>query len=160
MCVDGSYKPLTLSEAVETCACMCSLYSLRGVNVIRMGLQNTASVNDEEDVVAGPFHPAFGQLVEEKIYLASVILMLKGLDLSGKNITIASDKRLVSSIAGQKKSNIDELKDRFSIKNISFQDSCDENTIEIFHEQHKLGSFSKQEIYNNYLQLNRGEVCI
>ena len=157
---DGSYQPLKLEEAIETCAYMCSLYSLNNIDVIRIGLQNTATVNDGADVVSGPFHPAFGQLVEEKIYLASVILMLKGLDLRGKDITIVSSKRLVSSIAGQKRSNINELKDRFSIKNISFQDSCDENTIEIFCEHHKLSSFKKQEIYNNFLQFKRGEVCI
>ncbi len=157
---EGRYHPLTLTEAVEICAYMCSMYSLNGIKVIRMGLQNTATVNDDEDVVAGPFHPAFGQLVEERIYLASVISMLKGIDLREKNITVVSDKRLVSSIVGQKKSNINELKERFSIKNISFQDSCDENIIEIFHEQHKLGSFNKYEIYNNYLQFKRGEQCI
>lgn len=157
---DGSYNPLTLTESVEICAHMCSMYSLNGINVIRMGLQNTSSVTDDADVVAGPFHPAFGQLVEEKLYLASVVLTLSELDLRGKNIIIKSNKRLISNIAGQKKSNIEELKEKFSIKNISFQDSNDENTIEIFHKQHKLGSFGKREIYNNYLQFRRGKICI
>lgn len=156
---EGSYNPLTLDEAVEICAYMCSQYSVNNIKVIRTGLQNSDSINADEDVVAGPFHPAFGQLVEERLYLSSVILTLKDLDLKGRNITIAADKRLISSIAGQKKSNMNKLKEKLLINKISFRDSCC-HEIEIFDETDKLGSFDEKEIFKNYLRLKQGETCI
>lgn len=157
---EGSYNPLTLGEAVDICAYMYSQYSINNIKVIRIGLQNSDSINTDEDVVAGPFHPAFGQLVEEKLYSASVILALNGLDLKDRHITIAADKKLISSIAGQKKSNINIIKEKFSVDKISFKDSSDENIIEIYDEQDKLGSFEKNEIFGNYLRFKQGETCI
>ena len=156
----GSYKPLSLTEAVDISAYVYSQYSINNIKVIRIGLQNTDSINEGEDVVAGPFHPAFRQLVEEKLYLASLILALKNTELKGKDLVISADKKLISSIAGQKKVNINKLKEKFLVRKISFKDSSNGNLIEIFDEQGKLGSFDKKDIFQNYLSLQRGETCI
>lgn len=155
----GSYKPLTMEEAVDISAYMYSQYFINNIQVIRIGLQNTDSINEDEDVVAGPFHPAFRQLVEEKLYLTSIILTLNGLDLKGKHIEIAADKKLISCIAGQKKANINKLKEKFSISKISFKDSF-VNIVEIYDEKNKLGGFHKKDIFKNYLRLQQGEICI
>ncbi len=156
----GIYKPLTLVEATCISAFMYSQYYINNIKVIRIGLQNTDSINKTEDVVAGPFHPAFRQLVEEKIYLESILLTLNNLNLKGKYINIAADKKLISSIAGQKKNNINKLKDSFLISGISFINSTDENIIEIYDEQNKIGSFEKDSIFKNYLRRKQGGKCI
>lgn len=153
-----SYKPLTLEEAVRISAYMYSQYSVNNIKVIRIGLQNTDSINEDEDVIAGPFHPAFRQLVEEKLYLESILLTLGKLNLRGRNITIAADKKIISSIAGHKKTNIDKLKNMFNI-NISFIDTFEESLIEIYEKQNLLGSFNKKDIFRNYL-MQQGESCI
>lgn len=101
---EGSYKPLTLEEAVELSAYMYSLYSINNIDVIRIGLQNTDSINEDGDVKAGPFHPAFRQLVEERIYLYALTAELTRLD-SGDirgGLVIHAPNRLISSLAGQK----------------------------------------------------------
>ncbi|MGB4438106.1 MAG: radical SAM protein [Sedimentibacter sp.] len=149
----GNYKPLTVEEAVDISAYMYSQYAVNNINVIRIGLQNTDSINEEEDVVAGPFHPAFRQLVEEKIYLSSIILKLKNMNLKDKHIIISANDKLISFIAGQKKFNINKLKEIFSISKISFINSSNEQLIEIYDENNKLGSFDKSEIFQNYLNL-------
>lgn len=159
MYYDGSYKPLTLKEAVDISAYMYSLYSVNNIKVIRIGLQNTESINDAEEVVAGPFHPAFRQLVEGKIYLASVMAALKGLSLKNRPITIAADGKLINSIAGHKKTNVGRLREAFSLSGVSFKNSSDEYSIEIYTGKNKLGSFEKKDIFQNYLRL-KGEVCI
>ncbi|MGD9567434.1 MAG: elongator complex protein 3 [Sedimentibacter sp.] len=148
---EGSYKPLSLHEAVDISAYMYSQYSINNIRVIRIGLQNTDSINEDEDVVAGPFHPAFRQLVEEKLYLTSIRLSLKNLNLKTKNITIIADEKLVSSISGQKKSNINKLKEEYLINNISFKYSTTD-LIEIYDDKNKLGSFYKKDIFKNYLE--------
>jgi len=149
----GNYKPLTLEEAIDISAYIYSQYAVNNINVIRIGLQNTDFINEEEDVVAGPFHPAFRQLVEEKIYLTSIMLKLKNMDLKDKQIIISANDKLISFIAGQKKFNIDKLKEIFSINKISFINSSNEQLIEIYDENNKLGSFHKSEIFQNYLNL-------
>lgn len=149
----GDYKPLELEEAIDIAAFIYSQYAVNNINVIRIGLQNTESINEEEDVVAGPFHPAFRQLVEEKIYLSSIIQKLRNMNLKDKHITIYANDKFISFIAGQKKSNIIELKKIFSMSKITFKNSFNDNIIEIYDETNKLGSFDKNDIFQNYLNL-------
>lgn len=61
---NGIYKPYTLEEAVEITKEMYKLYTEAGVQVIRVGLQPTDTIAEGKDVIAGPFHPAFRELVE------------------------------------------------------------------------------------------------
>ncbi|WP_312698822.1 radical SAM protein [Sedimentibacter sp.] len=156
---NGEYRPLTLDEAVDISALVYSIYSVNNINVIRIGLQNTENINEENDVVAGPFHEAFRQLVEEKIYLHSIINTLKDVDLTGRHLVFSADKRLISYIAGQNKSNIKLLKEKFSVSKITFINEKDSQSIEIFADNIKAGSFLIKDIYKNYLSFHQGELC-
>ena len=66
--LEGKYTPLTVVQAVETCKELVSMFNQKGIDVIRVGLQNTDEITDPNiegsEVVAGPYHPAFRQLVE------------------------------------------------------------------------------------------------
>ena len=148
---NGSYRPLTIDEAVEISAYIYCLYKVNNINVIRIGLQNTDSINEDEDVKAGPFHPAFRQLVEDRIYCTALLNFLGKMNLEGENITIYAPDNLISYIAGQNKANINKLKEELSIEQISFKNIKDD-IIEIYHDNKKLRSFYKQEIYQDYLR--------
>lgn len=150
---EGVYKPLTLEEAVDISAVIYSHYAVNNIKVIRIGLQNSDSINEGEDVAAGPFHPAFRQLVEEKIYLSSVISVLKNADIAHKHIIIQVDDKLISFLAGQKKSNINKLMKICNVKQVSFNKSKDTDEITIYDETKRIGSFDKCHIFQNYLDL-------
>lgn len=62
----GSYMPWSLDETVDVCADI--LFKCRdvGVPVIRMGLQQDEQL--VKNLLAGPFHPAFGQLVRSRLW--------------------------------------------------------------------------------------------
>lgn len=64
MYLRGEYVPYTLEEAVEVCKELYKLYNEADIQVIRIGLQPTDAITEGVDVVAGPFHPAFRELVE------------------------------------------------------------------------------------------------
>nr|WP_312576362.1 radical SAM protein [Sedimentibacter sp.] len=147
----GIYEPLTLEEAVDITAYIYSQYMVNNINVIRIGLQNTDSINEGADVVGGPFHSAFRQLVEQRIFLISIIEMLKDKELQGKSIKIFADNKSISELVGQNKSNTMKLKKMFNIKNISFSSSNNDNLIEIYDGDIKISSFLKSDIYKNYL---------
>lgn len=149
---NGTYKPLSLEEAIEISAHIYSLYAVNNINVIRIGLQNTDSINEDEDVKAGPFHPAFRQLVEERIYYFALFNKLRNMNLVNKSIEIWAPDNLISNIAGQKKANIKQLKKELSIKQISFKKN-NHDIIEIYENNNKLCSFHKSEIFQNYLNM-------
>jgi len=57
----GNYRPLSLAEAVALSCRMKDVFDDHGIRVVRMGLQPSEEL--AEKVVAGPYHPAFGELV-------------------------------------------------------------------------------------------------
>lgn len=64
----GLYTPDTLEESVETCSKLYLIFEYYGIKIIRIGLQATENISPGKDLVAGPFHPAFRELVESKIF--------------------------------------------------------------------------------------------
>ena len=57
----GEYTPWPLDEMVEVCARVYKMFERASIRVIRMGLQPTKEL--EANLVAGPYHPSFRQLV-------------------------------------------------------------------------------------------------
>lgn len=98
----GEYTPLTLSEAVERCAPLLKLFENAGVRVIRMGLHAERSL--EESLVAGPYHPAFRELCEAKLFRDGADALLKMLPQGSYILTVSPKDR--SRAAGQKRQNL------------------------------------------------------
>jgi histone acetyltransferase (RNA polymerase elongator complex component) len=61
----GLYRPLSLAEAVALCADAHRRLTAAGVRVVRLGLQPGPAL--AESFIAGPFHPAFGELVHGRL---------------------------------------------------------------------------------------------
>jgi radical SAM enzyme (TIGR01210 family) len=119
----GKYSPLELYDAVDLCAQMLNLYEENNIKVIRIGLQPTENINENSDVVAGPFHPAFRQLVESKLTLNRVEKMIyeNGLERE-KHLVIRTGKRNISNVIGQKKENINYLKKKYDLSSITIEE--------------------------------------
>ena len=64
----GDYRPFTLEEAVECCADLLAASLQAGVPVIRTGLQGNERLDLGTGILAGPHHPAFGQLVRARLW--------------------------------------------------------------------------------------------
>ena len=71
----GEYKPYSLEMAVKVSREMLKLYNEAKVKVIRIGLQPTDTIAEGKDVVAGPFHPAFRELVEGSLTVSYTHLL-------------------------------------------------------------------------------------
>ena len=63
-----SYRPLSLPEAVDWCKEALLRFARNSIPIIRMGLQTTPSLERPGAIVAGPHHPAFGQLVKSALW--------------------------------------------------------------------------------------------
>jgi histone acetyltransferase (RNA polymerase elongator complex component) len=112
----GQYTPLSLEEAIEWCTGILPLYREAKIKVLRMGLQDSDTL--ESSVVAGPYHPAFGELVESRILYKRIT---KWLDMhlnNQKRIIIRTRPRLLSKLVGQKRTNIKGIKEKYQLHDV------------------------------------------
>jgi histone acetyltransferase (RNA polymerase elongator complex component) len=72
----GKYRPLSLDEAVRVCSVNCARLEENSINVIRIGLMSTPSLLKEGEILAGPWHNAFGFLVRADIYMNKIMPFL------------------------------------------------------------------------------------
>jgi histone acetyltransferase (RNA polymerase elongator complex component) len=63
---DKVYEPWSLEKTVDLCAEMLLLCRRADVPVVRLGLQQDPQL--EANLLAGPYHPAFGQLVRSRLW--------------------------------------------------------------------------------------------
>ena len=76
----GRFVPLTVEEAVGWCAEIVQLYRKEEIKILRIGLHSSELL--EGSIVAGPYHPAFGELVESRILLKEIIKELDNMELN------------------------------------------------------------------------------
>ncbi len=65
---ENRYLPLTLDAAVRICHRSCVRLEQRGIPVIRIGLMSSTALVPGDEIVAGPWHGAFGFLVRSDIH--------------------------------------------------------------------------------------------
>ena len=115
----GDYTPLTVEQAVERCKEIAYMFRKKNINIIRIGLQNTSEITSPEEdgseVLAGPFHPAFRQLVEVAMWYDSIAEKIKNINSKVKKIEIVVNPANVNDVIGHKKVNIQKLKDFYEL---------------------------------------------
>lgn len=121
------YTPLTVTQAVETCKELVSMFNQKGIDVIRVGLQNTDEITDPNiegsEVVSGPYHPAFRQLVESGLWYDTIVAKIKKLNVKVKKVQAIVNPQDVNNVVGHKRENIERLKEMYNLDLIVKQDS-------------------------------------
>ena len=123
---EGKYEPLTVEQAVERCKELCYFFGKKKINVIRVGLQNTDTIcnpnNKGSEVVAGPYHETFRQLVESAMYYDMVVEKIKKFNTKVKEVEIRVNPQTVNNVVGYKRQNIEKLKEFYDVDVIVKQD--------------------------------------
>ena len=118
--LNGEYTPNTVEQAVETCTTLLKMFRKKKIEVIRIGLQSTDEIcgpeNESSQVVAGPYHPAFRQLVESRIYYEEISKKIKGLNNKVKNVKFVVNKDQINNFVGHKRENIKKIEELYNIK--------------------------------------------
>ena len=63
----------------------------------------------------GPYHEAFGQLVEDSIWYDAILEKIKKFNVKVKEIEIKVNPENINNIVGHKKENIQKLKDLYDL---------------------------------------------
>ena len=104
----GEYTPQTVEEAADLCSRLLMMFEEKNIRVIRLGLHSGGNV--EEGFVSGAYHPAFREICESRIYFRKVLSVIEEENIPKGNITLTVNKKCVSALVGQKRSNIEKLK--------------------------------------------------
>jgi histone acetyltransferase (RNA polymerase elongator complex component) len=114
--VNGSYHPMTLDGAVGLCKVMLQESRRSGIPVIRMGLQPTDELRKQGVIIAGPWHPAFRQLVEAELCFDLLACIIGESRRYGDEVTVFCAPARVSDVIGQRKTNVKRLSRQFGVK--------------------------------------------
>lgn len=155
MYLRNEYIPYTLEEAVQICKELYGMFISNDIEVIRVGLQPTEEINTGREIVAGPFHPAFRELIMGSIY-SDIIKENITKDYKG-SVNIEINSKDISKLYADKKRYFNEmLKTHKNLKFIIKQnDGVFRDHIII-----KLEEYEKTISVQNYLKekYNRGNL--
>ena len=116
---DGTYDPLSVVQAVETCKQLVRMFNDKKIDVIRVGLQNTEEIcepgSNQSEVVAGPFHPAFRQLVESGLWYDAIVEKIKKLNVKVKEVEVTVNPIDANNVIGHKRENIKKLQELYEV---------------------------------------------
>jgi len=118
----GEYQPLSLVEAINWCKEMVIRCEKAKVPVARFGLQPSPELCKPGTVVAGPFHPAFGELVKSALAYDRMNIQLSELlekQRETSEVTFYVPARELSIYRGQHNQNLIQLKKAWNVNSIS-----------------------------------------
>ncbi|MCF8129417.1 MAG: radical SAM protein [Deltaproteobacteria bacterium] len=112
---ERSYRPFSLTEAVDLCAKSVILLEKNGIPVIRIGLMNSPSLSEKNRIVSGPWHPAFGFLVRSAIHFKRIVpdLFAPG---EGSQARICAPLREIPLVRGYKNQGIRKIEEMTGAK--------------------------------------------
>lgn len=125
---NGDYEPLGIEQAVERCKDLYYFFNKKKINVIRIGLQGTDEITEpgkeKSEVVAGPYHPSFRQLVEGEIWYDTIVTKIKKLNVKAREIEIIVNPLNVNNVVGHRRNNFKKLRELY---NVDIKIKTDEN---------------------------------
>lgn len=114
----GRYRPLSLDEAVALCSDAARLLEDNGIKVIRIGLQDADELKTPGTILAGPYHPAFGQLVRSRMLLYKISQLIPHGGTSGDTLGILVNPADISTAIGQGRANIVKLQKEYGYRDV------------------------------------------
>lgn len=118
--LEGTYTPLSIEQAVERSKELCYFFAKKKINVIRVGLQSTDTIsdiskNENSEVVAGPYHETFRQLVESSMNYDTIVKKIKSYNVKVRQVEIITSPDNVNNVVGYKRENIEKLREFYDV---------------------------------------------
>lgn len=114
MFLSGHYIPWELEEAIEAASEVSAIFMRSGIPIIRMGLYSNEP-DFARNIVAGPYHPAFRELVLSRMYRR---MLEKNMVLGEHELLLEAPLRDISLIIGHKKENSHYFRERYGISRL------------------------------------------
>jgi histone acetyltransferase (RNA polymerase elongator complex component) len=117
---EGCYQALSLEAGTTRGAFLKLLLAQHEIPTIRTGLQATEELDKRNVVLAGPYHPAFGEMVDSYVFYIMLAHCAELTTLSSKtnDIIIHHHPRDTSKVRGIYNRNINKIKSIYNIKTL------------------------------------------
>ncbi len=102
----GNYRPMSMNRAIALCCLGKRKFDQAGIPIVRMGLQASKSL--ESELLAGPYHPSFGEFVAARCWFSRIRPLLTSCP-EGKQLSVQISNRDVSPFVGPKRANMKRL---------------------------------------------------
>lgn len=117
-----SYTPLSLSAGVSRAAYLKTMFARHRIPVIRTGLQATEELDKKEIVLAGPYHPAFGEMVDSYLFYLMIAHFAEEVrPEKNSTLLIHHHTRDTSKLRGMSNCNIKKLQSIYNIKHCTLK---------------------------------------
>jgi histone acetyltransferase (RNA polymerase elongator complex component) len=117
----GAFIPASLEETVSLVSRLFLEFAAAGIPVIRMGLQADDALSSGDTVLAGPYHPAFGEHVYSRIFFNLAKAALDRHPDHRNPVVLRVHPRHLSRMIGVGRTNHRRLKSRFHIPTLSIR---------------------------------------
>ena len=108
------YVALSIVQAVERCKEVAHIFNQNKVEEIKVLLPKT--IEKENTIVAGPYHPEFTMLVEGAMWYDAILEKIKKMNTKVKEVEIEANPEDVPNMLGFKNENIEKLKDVYDVE--------------------------------------------
>lgn len=115
---EGRYTPLSMEEALSGAAEAVRRFQQADIPVIRLGLQATKELEQPGNIVAGPFHPAFGALVKSRLLYEQAADLLRQ-HPHARDVVFQVPPREESPFRGQRNENLRRLAAQFGLRGVT-----------------------------------------
>lgn len=105
----GRYQPMPLQAAVTLVRQLYGRFMEKDIPVVRMGLQLSGDFDTRADVLAGPYHPAFGHLVLSEYFLERALCRIPPGSVYGEELVLRVHPDSIPKMRGDKNRNIEIL---------------------------------------------------
>lgn len=117
----GEYREHSPQEAALWCSELLDVFDEADIPVIRLGLNPSDELSGGQ-AAGGAYHPALGEMARSARYLKRAIQLLSGRELD-ENIVLGVAPGQTSAMTGQKRSNINALKERFNLRSVKIKET-------------------------------------
>ena len=110
----GQYEPVNLERCIARVKDLFALFLANDIPVVRIGLQANTGFDSGGELVAGPYHPALGQMVVSGVLFDRAAKAIEALGIfPDKGAHVHVHPRMISTLRGQKNANIRRLERLF-----------------------------------------------
>ncbi len=112
----GLYTPYSLETAIDTTDKIMKIFEERNIEIIRVGLHSDESLTSQNNITAGPYHPAFRSLVLSKRHREKIEREIIKNHIHDCVYEVYADPCEISDIIGHKRCNAEYFKQKYNIK--------------------------------------------
>lgn len=115
----GRYHPLKLADSIDLVARMWLMFTAAGIRVVRMGLQDGSCLADRRHLLAGPYHPAFGEQVLSRVFRSMAEAGLKhSRPPAARRLALRVNPRRLSVMTGPRRGNLVRLREAYHLDEV------------------------------------------